>query len=358
MQDNHPETDGENSHHGPQGPRISASRLALRNFTSQWFLVPQGTGALAVALHQLAYQFTGLTIISQCAWVLTIIMLVGMLLVYAARVILHPGYVPKLLRTNIMETACLASISIAYTTIVQMTALNLVSTWGTQWGMVVYVLWWINLVMACSACVGIVYVFVGMEACGIDLVPVAIRLPPIAALTVAAGGGVICRYGELAPDLQVPVIVVSYLCVGSGVLLALMCDAAFLVRLFDQAWPKGRKIYSIMIACGPYGQASFAMQILGDVVKRRAFAGSDTSKFISPGSEQIVAVCSTLIAILLWGYGTFWWSFACISIVHDSLYNTRDLLRWDQSLGAWSLIFPWVCSTAESLQTQHLVSQC
>lgn len=342
MPDNDTERrDGQDERADPH-PQISASGLALRNFSSQWFLIPQGTGAIAIILHQLAYQFRGLAIISQCVWVLTILMLASMLLIYLLRAALEPKYVAKQLRTNIMETACLASISVAFTTIIQMTALNLVQTWGTAWGMVVYVLWWINLIMATTGVVGILYVFVGLEASGIDLVPVAIRLPPIAVLTVAAGGGVVCRYGQLSTDLQVPLIILSYLCVGIGVFLALMCDAAFLIRLFDQSWPKGRTMYSIMIACGPYGQSSFAMQILGDVVKRGAFAGTDSSKFIGPGDERIIAACSTLVALLLWGYGTFWWAFACIAIIHDLMYEGKALLRWDKSLGAWSLIFPYV----------------
>lgn len=333
--------------HRYQDAQISPARLALRNFTSQWFLVPQGTGALALVLHQLDYQFKGLAIISECVWILTIVMLCSMLLIFLARVAFNPAHVAKLLRTDIMETACLASISIAYTTIIQMTALNLVETWGRQWGIVVYVLWWSNLVLAVTACVGIIYVFVGMEAAGIDLVPVAIRLPPIATLTVAAGGGVICRHGQLAPDLQVPVVIVSYLCLGTGLFLALMCDAAFLVRLFDQSWPKGRKIYSIMIACGPYGQGSFAFQILGNVVQRGAFAGTTTTKFIDPTAERIVEISSTLIGTLLWGYGTFWWAFACVAVIHALFFETKELIRWDQSLGAWSLIFPWVCSPVQ-----------
>lgn len=349
MEESPTETEGQEDRHQHryQNAQISATRLALRNFTSQWFLVPQGTGAVALVLHQLDYQFTGLGIISECVWILTIVLLCSMLFLYLARVALNAAHVAKLVQKDIMETACLASISIAFTTIIQMTALSLVDTWGRQWGTVVYVLWWINLVIAVTACTGILYVFVGMEACSVDLVPVAIRLPPIATLTVAAGGGVICLHGQLAPDLQVPVVIVSYLCLGAGLLLSLMCDAAFLVRLFDQSWPKGWKIYSIMIACGPYGQGSFAFQILGNVVKRGAFAGTEATKFIDPSAEHIVDVCSTLIGILLWGYGTFWWAFAVVAIIHALLFETKVLIRWDQNLGAWSLIFPWVCSPAQ-----------
>lgn len=338
------EPNGEKHSAAYESPRISPLRLGLQNFTSQWFLAPQGTGIIAVILHQLRYQFHGLAIISQCFWVLTIVLLCLMLLLYALRIILYPSHVRNLLQTDIMETACLASISIAFTTIIQMIALNLVSTWNTGWGLVAYVLWWINLVMAVVAVIGILYVFTRMESSSIDSIPVAIRLPPIAALTAAAGGGVVCRYGQLGPELQIPIIITSYLCVGLGLLLALVCDATFLVRLFDQSWPKGQKMYTIMIACGPYGQSCFAMQILGDVVKRGAFAGHTHSSphFIDPTSATVINTCSVLLALLIWGYGTFWWSFACIAILHDLAIEPKALLKWDQNLNAWSLVFPWV----------------
>lgn len=77
-------------------------------------------------------------------------------------------------------------------------------------------------------------------------------------------------------------------------------------------------------------------------MKRGAFASHHASTFISQGDERIVSVFSTLLGILLWGYGTFWWAFACIAIAHDGTRNGKALLRWDQHLAAWSLVFPWV----------------
>ena len=65
--------------------------------------------------------------------------------------------------------------------------------------------------MAAVACIGIPYVFTKIEGPGTDMVPPGVLLPLIAALTAAAGGGVICRYGELDATLQVPMIIVSYL---------------------------------------------------------------------------------------------------------------------------------------------------
>ena len=133
------------------GHQINAPRFALRNFTTQWFLIPQGSGILAVILHQLDYQFKGLAILSQILWIFTIVALVGFLAIYILRAILWRGHLAHQLRHSVIEASGLASISIAFTTIIQMIALNLVTTWSPGWGLVAYALWWINAGMAAVA---------------------------------------------------------------------------------------------------------------------------------------------------------------------------------------------------------------
>ena len=128
--------------------RIPPYKLALKNFTSQFFLIPQGTGILSIILHQLNYRFNGLTTISRILWVLTLVLLVVFLVIYILRILLFGREVWKKWKTEIMETACLSCISIAYTTIIQNVALNLPMNWGRGWGVVALVLWWINVVMA------------------------------------------------------------------------------------------------------------------------------------------------------------------------------------------------------------------
>jgi len=166
------------------------------------------------------------------------------LAIYLLRALLYPRYVAQQLANDIMETACLASISIVFTTIIQMIALTLPSTWGHGWGMLAYVLWWCNMVLALTAVVGIPYVFTRLESPGTDSVPPAVMLPVIAALTIAAGGGVVCRYGALSPALQVPVIIISYMFVGIGLPLAVMFGSIFFTRIFDQSFPIKQKVCS------------------------------------------------------------------------------------------------------------------
>lgn len=85
--------DGEAQEQQDDSIPISPLKYALKNFASQFFLIPQGTGILAVVLHQLNYQFYGLVRISQVLWVLTIVSLVGFLAIYALRTVLFPRQV-------------------------------------------------------------------------------------------------------------------------------------------------------------------------------------------------------------------------------------------------------------------------
>jgi tellurite resistance protein TehA-like permease len=194
--------------------QIPVARIVIRNFTSQWLLIPQGTGIIAVILHDLGFQFDGLGVIADAFWGLTTLLLLLSLLLYTLRLILYPKVVTTALATDIAETGGLASISITFTTIIQMIALTLVSSWSPRWGLVAYVLWWINTAMAIAACIGIPYVFVKYEPPGMSALSPATQLPLISALTAAAGGAIICSYGELNNRLQVPVIIVSYLLIG------------------------------------------------------------------------------------------------------------------------------------------------
>lgn len=280
--------------------RTTPWRVALKSFSSQWFLIPQGTGIISVILHQLHYRGEWLTRISQVFWVLTVVLLVGFLSIYAARCILFGKDVARALRTDLQETACLSCISITFTTIIQMIALNLTTDWGKGWGMAAYVLWWINAAMAVVACTGTPYVFTKLEATSVDLVPPGMLLPLIAALTAAAGGGVVCRYGQLAADLEVPVIIVSYLFIGLALPMSVVVDSVFWVRLMDGKFPVKEKVFQLLILCGPLGQGSFALMILGQCVQRGAFAVYNTSPFLGASGGTTISTASQFLGLLTW----------------------------------------------------------
>ena len=320
----------------------SPFRVALYSFTSQWFLVPQGTGIIAVVLHQLDYQFHGLNIISYIFWLLTIILLLGMLIIYIARCVIFPHKVAHSIARDISESACLASISISYTSIIQMMVLALVQGgWGKGWGIAAYVLWWTNVAMAVLVVVGVPFVYIRLYPSGKPHLSPGSQLPMIAALTVAAGAGTICQFAEISPQLQIPAIVVSYLLVGLGLPLAFALDVLFWARLLDRSLPDRQHTFQDMILCGPWGQASFAMQALGGAVMKGSFASYSHGTFLTAQAAGPVGYVSIFAGLLSWGMGTFWWLFAILSILHGST-NDRKLTGIPYGLVAWSIVFPMV----------------
>lgn len=207
--------------------------------------------------------------------------------------------------------------------------------------MAAYVLWWINVAMAIIACVGMPYVFAKYVPPGVNRLSPAVNLPIIAALTAAAGGGTLCRYGGLGVHDQIPTIIVSYLLIGAALPLALGFSILFMARLFNNESPTGADIFQDMILCGPWGQGSFALQILGSDVMRSSFAEYNREIFLTAAAAKPVGYSSIFIGLVCWGHATFWWAFAVISIVHSG-FDKKARWRKMDYLQAWSLVFPWV----------------
>lgn len=321
---------------------------AIYNYPSQWFLLPQGTGILSIILHQNYYQFDGLYIIAIILWVLTIIMLVIAVLIYLTRAFLYPKAVAEALRTNQDESNCLASISIAYTTILIMVAITLTEAWGQGWGIVAYVLWWINVGFGIIAAFGLPYVLINYSPPGVKMFKPSAQLPMIAAITVAAGGGSLARYAALDAGLSVPLIIVSYLFIGIGVPLALATDAVYFARIVMGYKPEGLPIFQSMILCGPWGQSSFALLTLGGAIQRGAFGnygsgyGHPTTSFISTAAQDAIGYTSQFMGLICWAQGTFWWGFAIMTISYSLIKNFSTFKQSGFGLPVWSLVFPWV----------------
>jgi tellurite resistance protein TehA-like permease len=322
--------------------RQSRLSVALWNFSSQWFLIPQGTGIVAVILHNLKYQFTGLNIISEIIWVYNIVLLSLFSLAYLLRVFLYPRHVANILRDSIVETSCLSSISIAFSTILKMIVLCLVHKWGPNWGIVASVLWCINTGMGLACCFCIPYVHVKIQPPGIKSLTPTAFLPLIAALTSAAGGGVICVYGAISARIQVPIIIISYLEIGTALPLAMCMVDVFQSRLFNKDFPGIDHVYEDMILWGPFGQGSFALLILGQAVQGGAFAEYHRGTFLTADIAPALSAASQLAGLLTWGYATFWWFFAVLGIVHTFFTQPGGMRRSKFYLSAWSLVFPMV----------------
>lgn len=296
-------------------------------------------GIIAVILQQLDYQFGALQILAKVVWIYTIVLLAVTLFLYLLRLYRYPKHVAYELHHNLIETSCLASIVITYTSIIQMAASQYGHTHGVAIG--IYVLWWTDAFLSTAVIIAIPYTQLRLQPSGIENVHPSILLPVIAALTCAAGGGAICNATPLNPRLQVPLIIVAYLLVGAGLSLGLAYDAVILSQRFSAFYPPVEKVWQDMILCGPFGQGGFALQILGAVVKK-SFSAYGRGTLLTNQAAIPISVMSQFAGILAWGFGTFWWCFAILSIIHALIGQPGGIKKTTFSTGTWSLVFPWV----------------
>ncbi|KAJ5960125.1 C4-dicarboxylate transporter/malic acid transport protein [Penicillium vulpinum] len=331
----------------PAGP---LSR-ALWNFPSLWFIVPQGTGIIAVILYRLNYQFNGLKTLATIVWIYTIVQLGLFLILYLLRIFIHPRHVLHQLRNKTIETSGLCCISIAFTSILEMAAFK----YGHTAGLAIYILWWINTGMAVLACMGIPFVQLKMQQLNKRSMQADTLMPFLAALTSAAGGGVICRVAHISPRLQVPAIIVSYLEIGAGLTLVAVFNTITIYQYFGRTFQTTDMVYQDMIMCGPCGQASVALQALGEAVQAGSFAAYDRGQLLTAEAAGPFAFISHFTGLLVWGYGIFWWCFAIMSISY-TLYTQPG--GWKQSrftLSVWSVVFPWGTFTNAAVEFGKLM---
>lgn len=325
-----------------QDPPAHPIARAIWHFTPQWFLIPQGTGIIAVLLHQEHYQFGALPTLAKIVWIYTIALLGLFLLIYALRIALYRHHVAHELRHNILETSCLASIAITATSIIQLASLQYAAS-SRGSALAVYILWWIATGLSLAALLAIPYVQLKLQPVGIERIPPAILLPVIAALTSAAGGGVVCVSARLSARLQLPALLVAYLEAGAGFALALAFSAVVLLDHYSHDHPAPDKVFQDMILCGPFGQGGFALQVLGEAVRAGAFTGyGSQGVLLSAAAAEPVAFVSEFAGLMAWGFASFWWAFAIVSIVHTLAVQRGGLRATRFSLASWSLIFPWV----------------
>lgn len=327
----------------------SALCTALRSFDSRWFMIPQGTGVLAVVLWDLPYDFHGLKIIAIIFWVVTIVEFLVVLILYIVRATTFPTYFFSLLSTDNTEISCLASIVVTFTSVIQMLGPLL---GNSGWGVAVYALWCVCASGATIVVVIIPYVFAHINPPSIAHLLPNTQLPLVAALTAAAAGGGICSGGFLNAELQVPMILVSYLLVGVAVPMALILDALFLGRLYNET-KDGKSeeskadalslAYQTLVLAGPWGQGSSALQSLGGSVMNASFSQYDSGIMLTSQAAPVVGYSSIFVGLVFWGQATFWWAFTLLSVAQAVFINTNKRGKANFSLAAWSMVFPWVC---------------
>jgi tellurite resistance protein TehA-like permease len=169
-----------------------------------------------------------------------------------------------------------------------------------------------------------------------------ILLIPIAPLTTATAGGIICSYAGLSARLQVPVILYSWWLLGAGVFLAFMLYVLYLVRMMARSVVPPAQAPTTVIVIGPLGQAATALLVLGTAVSKGTFAQYSRGTFLTANTQESIFATSVLLAALLQGFSLFWGLFTIIEFVETLYHHKRSTGSWVEqyTLTWWSLVFP------------------
>lgn len=227
--------------------------------------------------------------------------------------------------------------------IIDMVPLVCAKAWGPTWGTVAYVLSWINVVFSMLSTVGIPYKYFASEPPGVDKTPPNVVLPSVATITAAATCGVVASAGTLDARAQVPMIIMGYILLGLGLPFSFIVTAVYIVRLFGSGMPPRAQNPMNWVLIGPLAQAAYACQILGSATAspgKQAFATYNKGYFITASAGQTISTVSTLAALVLWGYATFWVLFCIAATFHLEIFTQGGMKASKYSLSAWSPVFP------------------
>lgn len=162
-------------------------------------------------------------------------------------------------------------------------------------------------------------------------------LPAVSVSTAAVEGGVVAALSyDLDARLGVPVIIVSFMLVGSGILFGLILTTYLFHALLADGWPAPPMTASLFIFIGPMGQSAAALQQLGSgASKYQIFAHYNRGTFTTGEAAMPLEIACILIALMLTGLGVIWTMFATYAMVERAVQKE---LKW--SPGWNSIIFP------------------
>lgn len=115
------------------------------------------TGVVSILIHQLPYHARWLNIISTIFFVLNTFLFLIFAFISMLRYTMYPRLFPAVLR-HPHQSLFLATFPIGLATLINMTVLVCVPAWGEGLAIFAWVLWWIDSLMAITACFHLTWV--------------------------------------------------------------------------------------------------------------------------------------------------------------------------------------------------------
>ncbi|ORE04253.1 hypothetical protein BCV72DRAFT_251349 [Rhizopus microsporus var. microsporus] len=255
----------------------------VRHFTPSWFSVTMGTGIVAILLQTFPFQFSGLQTIALVLFLFNVVIYSVFTIITVLRYVLFPTIFFLMLQ----HPAQMPFYFIVHHT-------HALETMNGTW-----------------------------------------LLPIVPAVVTAASGGLLCHY--LDEQRGLIILIVSYVTMGIGILLALSIIVIYFYRLAVHKLPPKEVIISSLLPLGPLGQGAYGMIQLGSGAQKLL-----GDRYI-PGLGNVAYSLGFILALFLWGYGLWYLVVAIFSVGITVKHKIPFNMGW------WGLTFPLGVYTAATL---------
>lgn len=310
--------------------KMKTAKEAIKHFTPSWFSVTMGTGIVAILLYNFPYQFRGLYIIATVIYLLNILLFSTFTLISITRYVMFPEIMSLMLK-HPGQSLFIGTIPMGLTTITNCTVLIAVPYFESWAITVAYALWWTEFALTLISSIAVPYYIIIYHNHKLETMNGTWLLPIVPAVVTAASGGLLAHV--LDYERAFPIIIISYMLMGIGILLALSIIVIYFYRLTVHKLPPREVIISSFLPLGPLGQGAYGFIQLG----------SAAQKVMANDFGNTAYSFGILIALLLWGYGFWYLVVAIFSVIVTSSKKIPFNMGW------WGLTFPLGVYTAATL---------
>ncbi|CAO3652935.1 unnamed protein product [Mucor hiemalis] len=256
-----------------------------------------------------------------------------------ARYILFPS-IFELMMKHSAQSLFIGTIPMGLTTITNFTILVIADK--KEWGMdLAFGLYITQLVLTVFSCIVVPYYIIVHHNHQLESMNGTWLLPIVPAVVTSSSGGLLANHIDEGRALVV--LLISYVMMGMGLLLALSIIVIYFYRLAVHKLPPKEVIISSFLPLGPLGQGAYGMIQMGSAGKR-LFG----DKYIH-GLGDTAYGLGFLFALFLWGYGLW---YLCVAVFSVGITVKQKI---PFNMGWWGLTFPLGVYTAATISIGNVL---
>src|SRR3989344_881596 len=298
--------------------RLHEPLAFVRQFTPNWFAMTMGTGVLAQVVAKLPLSFPGQLLLAEGLWWLTLLLLLD-----------HP-----------VQSMFLGAIPMGLVQVINGLLLFAVPLHGAALVTLAHGLWWLALVLALGAALGVPYLMFTRQKHVLETLTGVWLLPIVAPEVVASGAAALAPH--LAAESAQLLLSLGYVLWGLSLSLAFALIALVLLRLALHKLPDMDFAASSWLPLGPLATGCLGLVSLGQAAPQ-AWQGTALQ-----GAAEMAQQLGLVGGLALWGAGLWWLVAASLFTQH---YLRREL---PFNLGWWGFTFPLGVFTLATFALQQM----